>query len=449
MRTMQTMLIVLSLTAGVTHDLWQPRAAHACGDPLTIYSQQAVFGDDLARASAIEKLRKVGPRGFQALIAAHPTLLESLRNGTPKTNPQPPVRQQSTLTIQEERALWNPPQEKPQPIHIERFRAALDEIAQQRNAHTSLLYWHTDLETAKADALRTGRPILSLRLLGKLTDEYSCANSRYFRTVLYANQQVSDQLRQSFVLHWSSERPVPVMTVDFGDGRLLKRTLTGNSAHYVLDAKGRPIDVLPGLYGPQMFVQVLSKDAEAAKLDDKGLRKFHAAELRTAVNAWSADLAAVGGLDLRRHHALPTLTALTAATTEEKWQQLAAYREHGRLDEASKALVRAERPAGVPAPDAMRLAVSKSRVETPLMVAAMEAMNFERNVALDTVRNEYRLHSIIHEWFASADRTADFARLNQRVYAELFLTPANDPWMGLAPAEYTGLEGAGLRVTAR
>ena len=48
--------------------------------------------------------------------------------------------------------------------------------------YTSQLYWYTDLEAAKAQAKRLGKPILSLRLLGKLTDEFSCANSRFFRT---------------------------------------------------------------------------------------------------------------------------------------------------------------------------------------------------------------------------------------------------------------------------
>src|SRR5690606_2917456 len=111
------------------------------------------------------------------------------------------------------------------------------------------------LEAAKAAASATGKPILSLRLLGKLTDEYSCANSRFFRTILYANESVSKQLRENYVLHWESVRPVPKVTIDFGDGRTLERTLTGNSIHYVLDAQGRVIDGIPGLYGPGAFIE--------------------------------------------------------------------------------------------------------------------------------------------------------------------------------------------------
>ena len=128
----------------------------------------------------------------------------------------------------------------------------------------SRLYWYTDMAAAQAAAERTGRPILSLRMLGKLTDEFSCANSRFFRTALYSNKEISDYLRDNYVLHWQSVRPVPRVTIDFGDGRKLERTLTGNSAHYVLTSAGQPLDVLPGLYAPQAFANWLDR-----------MRKFH------------------------------------------------------------------------------------------------------------------------------------------------------------------------------
>jgi hypothetical protein len=38
----------------------------------------------------------------------------------------------------------------------------------------------------------------------------------------------------------------------------------------------------------------------------------------------------------------------------------------------------------------------------------------------------------------------DFEKLNEWVYAELFLTPRKDPWLGLAPADiYTALDHNG------
>ncbi len=136
--------------------------------------------------------------------------------------------------------------------------ATIDRVAGQRYATESRLYWYTDLEAAKAVARATGKPILSLRMLGRLDQDLSCANSRLFRTTLYPDAAVSQLLRAQFVLHWSSERLVPKVTIDFGDGRRIESTVTGNSAHYVLDADGAPLEVLPGLYAAPVFVRELA-----------------------------------------------------------------------------------------------------------------------------------------------------------------------------------------------
>jgi hypothetical protein len=59
----------------------------------------------------------------------------------------------------------------------------------------------------------------------------------------------------------------------------------------------------------------------------------------------------------------------------------------------------------------------------------------QASIAADTILNQEELHYRIHEWFLFGqldDR--DLARLTNRVYSELFLTPLDDPWMGLKPA---------------
>lgn len=144
-------------------------------------------------------------------------------------------------------------------------KTALDQLCQQRDCYASQLYWYTDLEQAKAAAKITGKPILSLRLLGRLDTELSCANSRFFRVALYPNAAISQTLRKDFILHWQTVRPAPKITIDFGDGRKLERTITGNSIHYILDSDGRPLDAIPGLYGPQAFLKQLQQGQKIAK----------------------------------------------------------------------------------------------------------------------------------------------------------------------------------------
>jgi hypothetical protein len=190
---------------------------------------RAVSEDSAESATAIAELRADGPAGLRALFQAYEKEInEQISNPT-----------------------WAPTPE------WKRLNAALDAVSQQKDSYLSGLYWYTDFAQAKAAAGAAGKPILSLRLLGKLNEEYSCANSRFFRTILYSNAEVSKLLREKFILYWQSERPAPKVTIDFGDGRKLERTLTGNSIHYILDSNGRVIDALPGLYGPAAFMRSL------------------------------------------------------------------------------------------------------------------------------------------------------------------------------------------------
>jgi hypothetical protein len=122
---------------------------------------------------------------------------------------------------------------------------------------------------------------------------------------------------------------------------------------------------------------------------------------------------------------------------DELWQGLAdLHRPDVKLDDASIAVMRREAP---PAADAGRRAVSKYVVEDPILRVVR---SFEESIALDTVRNEYLLHRRIHERFLDdPTSTVDAEALNEWVYAELFLTPSSDPWLGLAPRDtYSALE---------
>jgi hypothetical protein len=340
-----------------------------------------------------------------------------------------------------------------------RWDALVDEVAQQRDASWSELFWYTGLTRAKAAAASSGRPILSLRLMGELTDEYSCANSRFFRTALYSHPEVARWLRSNFVLHWSSERPVPKVTVDFGDGRVLQRTVTGNSAHYVLDAEGRPIDVVPGLYGPDAFRDALEESLElhAALVEDpehreRTLRRHHDAEVDEAV--------AVVHERLRGRRI--TRRKLRASMLEPQWVDTSAAAAAPRA--LSKAVVErrlVEEIGGeqvvmttdgwwsvagaVPARLHAR-SVELIAGERPDLEDVGELVRaLEDSIALDTARNEYGLRVRIHAWFAAATPPDDFEALNARVYNELFLTPRDDAWLGLLERDvYTGLEHNGV-----
>lgn len=412
----------------------------------------AVSENSLESATAIRGLREMGPAGLQALMEIY---RDEIKRHTLDTN-----------VVRDTSPEWL------------RLSAALDAVSQQRNSYASGLYWYTDFEQAKRAADASGKPILSLRLLGNLSEEFSCANSRFFRTVLYGNREVSNILRERFILHWKSVRPAPRVTIDFGDGRKLERTLTGNSIHYVLDTQGRVVDALPGLYGPKAFLRGLAQAEEvvrqyAGKTEAQQTEifyRYHRTRVHQTAADWSTDVQRSGGrvpdtvlarVSARRQNpdaieiaplamtkrvveidilkAMTTdATELEAATNEAAWAKIAAlHTSDARLDEQSIALIARHTPASTIRTSA------KTPVEAQLLERIVEKL--ERNMALDTVRNEYVLRNRIHAWLANRARNMNVDALNEKVYAELFLTPGNDPWLGLySPDAYTALENGGL-----
>lgn len=418
---------------------------------LVLFSVQISFANDSSEmlalkaisehpsesSPAIEELRSMGPAGLQTLLTHYVDEINLH------------VTYPTTATNE----------------HWQRISTALDAVAQQKNSYVAGLYWHTDLGSAKKISAASGKPILSLRLLGKLTDEFSCANSRFFRTVLYSNAEISAYLRDHYVLHWQSVRPVPTVTIDFGDGRKLERTLTGNSIHYILDSQGRPIDALPGLYGPKPFLCGLV-EAESVFQSILGkpehqreslLLRYYRHQHKNIVTDWTLDTTMIGGkvpagfvvqkgadgealsiAPLAVTKAITETTilrgmtavadALGQVTDEAAWKKIAANHSNlAVLDARSIALIKRQNPT-----------LSDQELSRLLV-------KFQELIALDTVRNEYLLHSKLYTWLMRDRAHDDVEKLNEKVYAKLFLTPHSDPWLGLFSNDvYTALDNGGV-----
>lgn len=334
----------------------------------------------------------------------------------------------------------------------EALEARLDKACAQKDCITSRLYWFTDFEEAKRAAQQTGKPILALHLLGRLDEELSCANSRFFRTTLYSDEAISSLMRDDFILFWHSVRPVPRITIEFGDGRKIQQTITGNSAHYLLASDGSVLDVLPGLYSPAAFRETLVRWIDLNRRAGQGgdvLRRYHQERI-AAIKARWAELSARSGVRAQalRGKKAPTAEAATAITASKALvdrpllasMQFAAsmraidpadWEIVGRLEAGNVTFSRA----------ALQLIRKKQFGDAEPQPGALDALitNLQNSVAADTIFNECALHAEIHSWFATG-QVADLASLNTRIYDELFLTPESDPWLGLKqPTIFTAI----------
>jgi len=68
--------------------------------------------------------------------------------------------------------LGEGPKPKSSPEEIRRIKSTIDQISGQVDGWVSGLFWYKSLEAATEVAAETGQPVLMLRLLGNLDDEF-------------------------------------------------------------------------------------------------------------------------------------------------------------------------------------------------------------------------------------------------------------------------------------
>lgn len=397
-------------------------------------ARNAVGTDAAFAKTAIAELRAMGPKGLEALMVQHAAQIDRFKQTGEPTEE------------------WR------------RIASAIDAVAMQRDAYASGLFWETDLDAAIKIAKDSDKPILSLRLLGNLNEEFSCANSRLFRSILYTDPKISKYLRENYVMHWRSVRPAPRVTIDFGDGRKIERTLTGNSIHYILDENGTIVDGLPGLYSPKAFKinleqgKLVNDALDGHDMATKNLAmmryrklsfdrirerrenaikiaKVQLVESEPDTSALAAGMRTMTKIAVIDENAIlrlyDTFNRFEAKMDFSDWKKLATvYSPNTELDAAAVAFIRRQNRS-----------TGRTEVELDSMFAKLREF-----VALDTTRNDFLFRLKIYEWLNTQDVIgSDVESFNERVYSEIFQTPSSDRWLGLYSSDvYTALDGNGV-----
>ena len=395
-------------------------------------TSKALSEDAATAVPAIRELRGMGPTGLDALFVKYGAEIERYSKSGERTE------------------NW------------QMIANAIDTVSMQKDDYASHLYWYTDLEEAKRVAAKQNKPILSLRLLGNLNEEFSCANSRLFRAILYSNDEIATYLRENYILHWKSVRPAPRITIDFGDGRKIERTVTGNSIHYILDSDGQIIDALAGLYSPQAFLSYLKQSRELvsriAKLTPiekrksllefrknnfDAIRKNRDAAVASSKVSFSEPKDTVAALPVMER-------AMSKAVVVDEVGLLRVYDDFSRfepqinLDSWTK-LAKIYSPASG-LDTASNDFIRRQNKATGLTESEFAGLftKLENFVALDTTRNDFLFHTKLYEWL-NARRPVSLDTFNSQVYDVLFKTPEKDKWLGLYSTDvYTALDGNGL-----
>jgi len=387
----------------------------------------ALKADSQESKAAIIALRELGYEGLDALRSANKGLIDAYMSGS--ADPE----------------KWA------------RFSKATDSVAGQKDAWASGLFWYTDLGAALSEARRSKKPVLSLRLLGRLDEELSCANSRFFRSVLYTDPSVSGYLREHYILHWKTVRPAPKITIDFGDGRKLVRTITGNSIHYILDSDGKIVDALPGLYSPVSFYEYLRSSSEFVSggensPDQIAGRWFNS---RTSLldqrkNAAPAvkrgeilpGSAAPDGTPIALDVARIAVTKMVVETPTLRKLDLSTDLLRPEPDLEQLRTIASSRPRARLSPESAAFVGMKSGMSG----AEFESLRsrLEEFISIDTAQNEYYLHPFLYSMLL-IEQPTDLEAFNSLVYDRVFLTPDSDKWLGLYSGDvYAAIDGNGV-----
>lgn len=126
-----------------------------------------------------------------------------------------------------------------------------------KRCQPGLVAWHADFSSASKKAHETQKLLFVFHLLGRLDDRMCCSNARLARVMLFSNEVVSDYINTNFEPVWQSLRAAPVVSIDFGNGYVLKRPMPGNVVTYVCAPDGQVMDILPGMYAPDGYLAQL------------------------------------------------------------------------------------------------------------------------------------------------------------------------------------------------
>lgn len=219
------------------------------------------------------------------------------------------------------------------------------------------------------------------------------------RTVLFSDDAVAKAINDKFEPVWVSVRPVPTVTIDFGNGKKITRTLHGNVASYVLAADGSIVDILPGLYEPQQYINKLSQ-------------------------LWWV------------HHYVPLSRNPVAFLADYHEKQLTAIKTNGKALEVRSNADMAKTRIEISTKTILR----RSDFESASTSSAVEHPDFNqprtlaswKKVKEDTDFNESQRRAQVHAMLV-AKPNARPEDVTKKLYREVLHADIDDPYMGLGP----------------
>ena len=223
--------------------------------------------------------------------------------------------------------------------------------------------------------------------------------------MLFSDDKIAQFVNDHFEPAWQNVRSVPMVTIDFGGGHVLTRTLNGNIATHVCTSDGQVLDILPGIYEPETFQYELNQFAKLYKWvrqDDQDLvaaiTKYH--QLQAKALAEEAPPLHIGPLPNFSKYRIERATKLALMPKPD-----AGERELSHADDKSNTAV------------------------SPKMSSNDELARWDVLIK-DTQVNQSHRRRVIHEYLAEATLPSPNDMMKW-LYRDVLDADLDDPYLGL------------------
>lgn len=235
---------------------------------------------------------------------------------------------------------------------------------------------------------------------------------------MFSREDVSAYINQNFEAAWEMVRPVPIVRIDFGNGRTATRTLHGNVASYVCAADGQVLDILPGIYQPAAYTAALEQPrtlvAVAPDRRPQYLPEYHRQKAQALRNPPAP-------VPPRVVQAVPRLDRGKGSFERPLEMQVVQARLAEQLARAALATNRGSNGAGTPRP--------RNAAE----LAAWQPL------AADTLLNETERRLQIHDRLAAVGAVRP-DQIKGWLYRDVLHADLDDPFMGLGDDMFADFE---------
>jgi hypothetical protein len=250
--------------------------------------------------------------------------------------------------------------------------------------------------------------------------------------VLFSSDTVATYINNTFEPVWESVRPVPIVTIDFGNGHTITRTLHGNIATYLCGRDGTVYDILPGIYDPAAYQKQLeqfallhvharqqffyngpqhdgeAKARELAAYVDRRLKAYHEQQAR-----WLAMQQPAGVLEWNRN----------GGRGKEKIERLVELVAAGGVGRVGY------RPGANPGQQGQQDVALPAIEKDPVPTKSEEIAGWNELVE-DTRINESMRRRAIHEKLATAGRVQS-ADIKKWLFKAVLAADLDDPTLGI------------------